>query len=138
MSRRARRTTWRALTPFVEEIMSSLNRPLSAAQLVFALEEQLAELRSDEAYERSGRSGRTLVKSGALRITLTVLADGVEVGTHQAVAPMTLQVLEGGLSYSVEGRTFDLDRGDLLYFGPGHAQDIRARGDTALLLTITG
>jgi len=118
--------------------MSSLNRPLSAAQLLFALDEHLAQLRSDEAYERSGRSGRTLVKSGALRITLTVLADGVEVGTHHAASPMTLQVLAGSLTYSVEGRPFDLDQGDLLYFGPGHAQDIRARGDTALLLTITG
>lgn len=117
--------------------MSSLNRPLSAAQLFFGLDEQLAELRADEAYERSGRSGRTLVKSGSLRITLTVLADGVEVGTHHAAAPMTLQVLEGGLTYSVEGREFSLDSGDLLYFGPGHAQDIRATGNTALLLTIT-
>ena len=117
--------------------MSSLNRPLSADQLFFGLDEQLTELRGDEAYGRSGRSGRTLVKSGSLRITLTVLADGVEVGTHHAASPMTLQVLEGGLTYSVAGREFSLEGGDLLYFGPGHAQDIRAAGDTALLLTIT-
>ena len=117
--------------------MSSLNRPLSAEQLIFGLDEQLAQLRADEAYERSGRTGRTLVKSGSLRLTLTVLADGVEVGTHQASSPMALQVLEGGLTYSVEGRPFSLEQGDLLYFGPGHAQDIRARGDTALLLTLT-
>ena len=118
--------------------MSSLNRPLAGAQLVFDLQGQLAELRSDEVFLRSGRTGRTLVKAGPLRITLTVLADTVEVGTHHAESPMTLQVLEGGLSYSVEGREATLGQGDLLFFGPGHAQDIRATGDTALLLTITG
>jgi mannose-6-phosphate isomerase-like protein (cupin superfamily) len=38
----------------------------------------------------------------------------------------------------VGGQEFQLGRGELLFFGPGHAQDIRALGDTALLLTITG
>lgn len=117
--------------------MSSLNRPLSAAQLVFNIEEQLRLLRKDEAYVRSGRVGRTLVKSGALRITLTVLADGVTVGTHHATSPMTLQVLEGMITYLVEDESFELKQGDVLHFGPGHAKDIRAGGETALLLTLT-
>jgi mannose-6-phosphate isomerase-like protein (cupin superfamily) len=33
---------------------------------------------------------------------------------------------------------FELGKGEFLFFGPGHAQDIRALEDTALLLTITG
>lgn len=118
--------------------MSSITRALAGAQLVFNLAESLAELRQDDAFQRSGRSGRTLVKAGAIRITLTALSDGIDVGTHHAEAPMTLQVLEGGLSYTIDGGRCDLSQGDLLYFGPGQAQDIRARGDTALLLTITG
>lgn len=117
--------------------MSSLDRPLSAAQLTFNIDEQLADLRKDDAYRRSGRTGRTLIKSGALRVTLTVLADGVEVATHHAKSPMTLQLLEGSLTYRVDGRTFALKHRDVLYFGPGDAQDIRAQGKTALLLTIT-
>lgn len=117
--------------------MSSLSRPLTGTQLVFDLAEQIGELRQDEGYERSGRSGRTLVKAGPLRLTLTVLGDGVEVETHHAESPMTLQVLEGGLRYRVEDDVFELGRGQVLFFGPGHARDILALGDTALLLTIT-
>jgi quercetin dioxygenase-like cupin family protein len=116
--------------------MSSLTRQLAGEKLTFDLSGQAAELREDESYTRSGRAGRTLVKAGPLRLTLTVLAGGVEVGTHHAESPMTIHVLEGELRYRVGDEEFGLGRGQVLFFGPGHAQDIRALEDTALLLTI--
>ena len=117
--------------------MSSITRPLAGASLTFHLGEQLAALRGEEAYQRSRRAGRTLAKSGRLRVVLLAVRDGVAIGTHQADSPMTLQVLEGGLHYRDAGGEYDLKAGDLLYFGPGNAEDIRAMGDTALLLTIS-
>ena len=117
--------------------MSSINRPLAGPSMTFDLAAQLAELRGEEAYRRSGRAGRTLAKSGRLRVVLLAVRDGVPIGTHQADSPMTLQVLEGGLHYRDEGGEYDLRAGDLLYFGPGNAEDIKATGDTALLLTIS-
>ena len=117
--------------------MSSITRPLSGASLTFHLAEQLGSLRGEDAYQRSGRAGRTLAKSGRLRVVLLAAADGVAIGTHQADSPMTLQVLEGGLHYRDAGGEYDLNTGDVLYFGPGNAEDIRAMGDTALLLTIS-
>jgi quercetin dioxygenase-like cupin family protein len=116
--------------------MSSLTRELAGEKLTFDLTGQIEELRQDESYTRSGRAGRTLVKAGPLRLTLTVLAGGVEVGTHHAESPMTIHVLQGELRYRVEEDEFGLGRGQVLFFGPGHAQDIRALEDTALLLTI--
>ncbi len=118
--------------------MSSLTRPLTGKHLTFDLAELIAELRQDEKYVRTGRIGRTLVKEGELRLTMTVLAEGAEVETHHAVAPMTLQVLLGRLQYRVGEEEHELEEGNFLFFGPGHAQDIRALEDTALLLTITG
>lgn len=118
--------------------MSSITRALTGSKLTFDLEEQIAELRRDESYVRSGRVGRTLVKAGPLRLTLTLIADGVDAGTHHAASPMTLQVLQGRLHYREDEEEFEIAQGEVLFFGPGHAQDIRALEDTALLLTITG
>ena len=118
--------------------MSSLTRALTGEKLTFDLDDQIAELRRDEHYVRSGRVGRTLVKAGPLRLTLTLIAEGVDIGTHHAAAPMTLHVLQGRLRYSVDDEDFEIGRGEVLFFGPGHAKDIRALEDTALLLTITG
>lgn len=116
--------------------MSSMARALTGENMTFDLEAQIAELRGDDGYARSGRVGRTLIKAGPFRVTLTVVADGVDIGTHQAVAPMTLQPIEGGVRYTVDGEPFEVRRGEVLFFGPGHAQDIQAQGDTALLLTM--
>ncbi len=118
--------------------MSSLTRALTGDNLTFDLAGQIADLRRDESYARSGRVGRTLVKAGPLRLTLVIIAEGVGIGTHHAASPMTLQPLEGGLRYRVGDDDFEIGRGELLFFGPGHAQDIRALEDTALLLTIMG
>ena len=117
--------------------MSPITRALTGENLSFDLGEQIAELRQDGSYARSGRVGRTLVKAGPLRLTLTLIAAGVEVGTHHAASPMTLQIVEGRLRYRVDDEEYELGKGELLFFGPGHAQDIRALEDTALLLTIT-
>ncbi len=121
-----------------EVSVSSITRALTGDNLTFDLSEQIGELRRDESYIRRGRSGRTLVKAGPLRLTLTVIAEGVEVGTHHAASPMTLQCLEGRLHYRVGDEESEIGQGEVLFFGPGHAQDIRALEDTALLLTITG
>ena len=118
--------------------MSSLDRPLTGAHLTFDLAETVSELRGHEKYAKTGRLGRTLVKEGDLRLTMTVLAEGAEVETHHAAEPMTLQVLDGRLHYQVGDEKFELEAGQFLFFGPGQAQDIRALEDTALLLTITG
>lgn len=117
--------------------MTSMTRALTGENLTFDLAIQIAELRRDEGYLRSGRVGRTLVKAGSMRLTLTVVAKGVEIGTHHAVSPMTLQPLEGRLRYRVGDEEFEIGQDEVLFFGPGHAQDIRALEDTALLLTIS-
>jgi quercetin dioxygenase-like cupin family protein len=117
--------------------MSPIDRPLAAPMMIFDLEARLRELREDDSYRRSGRLGRTLAKSGRMRITLVALNGGIEVGTHHAESPMTIQLLEGTLSFTVAGREHELKAGQLLFFGPGEAHDIRALEESALLLTLS-
>ena len=121
----------------MERTMPSLTRPLAGEHMTFDLPRVVRELREEEGYARSGRAGRTLLKAGPLVLTVTVLRDGLEVETHHAETPMTLQVLEGGLSFRIEEKATELSSGGTLFFGPGHARDIQALGDTALLLTLT-
>lgn len=117
--------------------MSSINRPLTAPNLTFDLQVQLAELRMEEAYHRSGRAGRTLAKSGRMRVTLVAMAQGNVIGTHQADSPMTLHVLSGHIRFRAGGEVHELQAGQLLFFGPGDAHDLSATEETALLLTLS-
>jgi quercetin dioxygenase-like cupin family protein len=117
--------------------MTPMQRSLDAPMMIFDLQPQLQELREDESYRRSGRLGRTLAKSGRLRLTLVALNAGIEVGTHHAESPMTIQLLEGRLSFRVAGADHELAAGQILFFGPGDAHDIRALEESALVLTLS-
>ena len=117
--------------------MSSINRPLAGPVLAFDLAEQIAALRAEEPYSRSGRAGRTLAKSGRFRLVLTAMASGNVIGTHQADSPMTLQVVQGSLRFRTNGEEYTLSTGQVLFFGPGEAHDITATEESALLLTLS-
>ncbi|MDB4949058.1 MAG: hypothetical protein JWM27_1707 [Gemmatimonadetes bacterium] len=117
--------------------MSSINRPLSAPVLTFDLPALTAELRGEDAYRRSGRAGRTLARSGRFRTTLVALADGCEVGTHQADSPLSLHVLEGSVRFRAAGAEQEAAAGRLLFFAPGDAEDLRAVGQVSVLLTLS-
>jgi quercetin dioxygenase-like cupin family protein len=117
--------------------MSSLSRPLAGPLLTFSLAEQLRELRAEDSFARSGRAGRTLAKAGRLRLVLTAMRAGNVIGTHQAESPMTIHVLEGHIRYRAGEGEHQLRQGEVLFFGPGDAHDIRAESDSALLITIS-
>lgn len=117
--------------------MSPIDRSLGEPMMMFELERHLGELRGDESYARSGRLGRTLARSGRLRLVLVALKAGVEIGTHQADSPMTLQLTQGRLGFAIDGKPYELRAGQVLFFGPGEAHDIRALEDSGLLLTLS-
>lgn len=117
--------------------MSPIQRPLTDPVMIFELEPELRSLRSDESYRRSGRLGRTMARSGRLRVTLVALNAGVEVGTHQADSPMTIQIVQGRIGFRVGDQEHEMAAGEVLFFGPGEAHDIRALEESALLLTIS-
>jgi quercetin dioxygenase-like cupin family protein len=117
--------------------MSPMQRSLTDPMMLFDLDPHVRELRSDESYDRSGRLGRTLARSGRLRLVLVALRAGVEIGTHHADSPMTIQLVDGRLGFTFRGEHFELHAGQVLFFGPGDADDIRALEDSALLLTIS-
>ncbi len=117
--------------------MSAITRPLDGPLLTFDIEQIASELRAEEAYERSGRAGRTLTKSGRLRVVMVAMDEGNVIAMHQADSPLTIQVIEGGIEFRTSGEVHRLEPGILLYFGPGDADDIRALRPTLLILTIS-
>jgi len=117
--------------------MSSINRPLSGPLMTFDIGELASELRGEEAYERSGRAGKTLAKAGRLRVVLIAMAEGNVIGTQQADSPLTIQVLEGDIQFRADGGVHRLREREVLFFGPGDAHDITATRPSLLLITIS-
>ncbi|MGK7312816.1 MAG: cupin domain-containing protein [Candidatus Longimicrobiales bacterium M2_2A_002] len=116
--------------------MSSIDRPLSADVLHFDLAAEEKAAIHPETLERDGRSSRTLLKDGALRVTLIVLGPGGGIPEHTAQGPVTVHPLRGSLEVTVEDETHAVAPGGLLTFGAGVSHAVRSEEGAAFLLTV--
>lgn len=97
---------------------------------------ELAQLRDEETWQRTGRHARTLVKDADLRVVLIALGEGMRMEEHHAPGRITVQTLAGRLTLRAEGQTVDLPVGHVLTLGPAIPHDVEAREESAFLLTI--
>jgi quercetin dioxygenase-like cupin family protein len=120
---------------FMESQMSSLRRAIEGDVLV-------QHLRRDEQtidqslLARHGRSARTLVKEGPLRLTLIALAAGGSMPSHHADGPVTIHLLEGDAVFGVEERDYPLAPGEVLVLASGVQHGARSSAGCVLLLTV--
>jgi quercetin dioxygenase-like cupin family protein len=115
--------------------MSSLRRTLEGDVLVHHLkrDEQMID---QDLLARHGRSARTLVKEGPLRLTVIALVAGGTIPSHNAEGPVTIHVLEGDAVFDVAEREYALAAGDILVLASGVQHSVRSTAGCVLLLTV--
>lgn len=117
--------------------MSPVQHPVSGRALTFALADEMRTVREELAAGHE-RSGRTLVKEGALRLTLVGLAPGGTIEPHKADAPISVQVLEGEIEFDAEGTSRTLAVGSLFVLDSRVPHSVRSpRGGIFLLTLVT-
>jgi quercetin dioxygenase-like cupin family protein len=117
--------------------MPSIHRPLSGDILVFDIDEERERAADAALIDRSGRSARTLLKIGPLRVTLVVLGPGGELAEHEAAGPITVQVVEGRIRFTAADETHDVGPGQLLAAGPGIRHSVVSGEGASFLLTVS-
>lgn len=116
--------------------MSSLQRPVREVVSVHDLDaERTASLAAD-GFSRTGRTARTVVKNGAMRVVLVSLGPGGELAEHQAPGPISIQPLSGRLVFRAEGACRSLEVGQLLTAEAGLAHSVHSEAGTTFLLTV--
>ena len=115
--------------------MSSLDRTLDGDVLVHHLPRD--EQTIDAALvAKHGRSARTLVKEGALRLTLLAIAPGGDVPVHHSDDPVSVHVIDGDAAFTAGGQAYELRVGDVIVFGAGVEHAARSTHGCLLLLTV--
>jgi quercetin dioxygenase-like cupin family protein len=115
--------------------MSSMRRILNADVLVHHLTRDERML-DPELLARHGRTARTIVKEGPLRLTIMGIAAGGVLPTHSTDAHVTIHVLEGEVTFTARGREYALTVGDVLVFAPGVEHEARSAKGGVFLLTV--
>lgn len=102
----------------------------------FSLSTQISELKQEQSWEKSGRSSRTLIKVGAMRLVLNAMKAGTEIKTHHANGPISVHCLEGKLKFNTEERSVTLEKGEMLTLEELIKHSVEAIEETTFLLTV--
>ena len=116
--------------------MPSIRRPLADTSLRFAIPEEARQLSESDLLARSGRSARTLVKDGALRVTMVALGRDGHLAAHQSPGPITIQAVAGRIAVSAGTDRWELEPGALLFLGAGIEHEVASDTGGAFLLTV--
>lgn len=116
----------------------TIGRPLDEPLSTFDLAQALADLKAEAALEREGRNAIILHKQDDLKVVLIAMRAGNEIRSHQARAPITVQVLEGEIRFNTEKASLRLRRGELTTLHANLAHSVKALEDSAFLLTLAG
>ncbi len=110
---------------------------LSGKQLRFRLSEELDALLVRAREARTGRSAKTLVKEGPMRVTMVALRKAAHITKHDVDGQITVQVLRGRLTSWAEPGAMNLSAGDVLVLNDGVEYAVSARTDSGFLITMS-
>lgn len=109
---------------------------ISGERLLLNVNEEAAEVLKSAGESGVGRSAKTLVKEGPLRVVIVGLKAGSRLEEHEAGGPVSIHVLSGQVKVTGGGSTEDLGAGNALVFGSSVPHDLEATADSAVLVTI--
>lgn len=115
--------------------MSSLHRTLDGDVRIHHLTQD-QRLIDPSLLARHGRSARTLVKEGPLRLTIVAIGPGGTLPAHRADGPITIHVLEGEVTVSALEHEYPLGPSDVLALAPGVEHAARSTQGGVFLLTV--
>ena len=115
--------------------LSSMHRTLDGDVLVHHLTQD-ERLIDPTLLARHGRSARTLVKEGPLRLTIMGIAAGGVLPVHSTDDAVTVHLLDGEIEFSAAGQDYPLVAGDILVFAPGVEHSARSVKGGTFLLTV--
>lgn len=102
---------------------------------IFSLDKVIAEFPPDPE-SQAKRRAEILVKSDTLRVVLITALAGSVLQEHSAPGPITVQVLNGQFTFTIDGETRVMDEGDIAIVAPDVRHEVECVQDGAFLLTI--
>jgi quercetin dioxygenase-like cupin family protein len=110
-------------------------RPLLRPALI-DLESEAATLYGEPEWVEGDRNSRTVATTDRMRIVLTALRAGAELGSVESNDTLAIQALRGDLTLTIDGADVDVRAGQLATIEEARDWTVRATSDALLLLTV--
>ena len=89
-----------------------------------------------EILAKHGRTARTIVKEGPLRLTVMALGPGGFLPVHDTTGPLSIHALEGEVVFKALDEEYPLTAGDVLVLATGVAHSATSKTGCKFLLTV--
>jgi quercetin dioxygenase-like cupin family protein len=111
-------------------------RMMSGRGQVFALNDELQNLRGELHRTSGGRAAKTLAKTDGVRVTLVLLSQAATLNPESTAGGATIQVLQGRLRVQSEGEHCDLGPHELIVLDDNLREPLTAIDESAFLVTV--
>ena len=110
-------------------------RPQPGGVLLLDLDDEVAHLKSSEAWERTDRASKSLVKDRSLNLLLLVLKAGAHLHEHHIRGPFTVMLMSGSAVFHGGQQDYSLQPGSVVAVDEGIAHSAEALAESVLLIT---
>ena len=111
-------------------------RMLNAPLVEMDLNKFITQIKKETTWSESDHNSITIFKSDSLRIVLLGLHENAELKTHTANGIISVQVLEGKISFQAEQQTVVLEKGQLIALHEKIPHSVLAIKESFFLLTL--
>ena len=113
------------------------DRLLDAQMIVMDLHSARKQIKDEKAWKEGDRNAITLFKSNGMRLVLIALHAGAEMKPHTAPGIISVQVLEGKITFQTELQSARLVEGQVLTLHERISHSVLAEEDSTFLLTLS-
>lgn len=135
---RANVKTEPALNEDDQEAISRLavTRTLDAQFTFVDIPAFIQQIKHEDTWKNGDRNSITIFKTDDLRVVLIALHPGAELKTHTAPGIITVQAIEGKITFSTGGQMEELSAGNMVILQAGIPHAVMALEESVFLLTM--
>lgn len=112
------------------------DRILNAPLVDMDLNKFIKQIKEESTWAESDRNSITIFKSDSMRIVLMGMHTDAELKTHTANGIISVQVLEGNISFTAGQSTISLQKGQMIALQEMIPHSVLALSDSFFLLTL--
>lgn len=127
------------LSTHKEEAINRLdtNQNLNPTLLEIDLPDYINQLKNEKKWVDSDRNSVTVFKSDTMRIVLLGLKNNAEIKSHQATGVISVQVLEGRITFITEDKKLIIEKGQMVALQQNIIHSVHALAESFFLLTLS-
>lgn len=118
------------------ELRPTGGRLMDAAVVPINVPEFIQTIKSEPAWEKSDRNAMTIYKTNGMRIVLIALHEDAVMEKHTTNGVVSVQLLEGEISFNVNSESFLLKPGQIIALHRNVPHSVAAIKESVFLLTV--